>query len=252
MELTDVLESKIFVKENNGIKFLSAKEYLDPFLDIVGPTASEITVRVADPVINQEIDSDEKNVAYPRVLVEANFGRMVSEQYDSVVGLVYGLDMQKPVIKTYAGHNVVACTNLTIFNAEMVFEQGLLGNYQEVYKLTQNYIDTMEKDLVDFRERDNFLRNTYLTQSETNRALGYMLRGAAKTRLGTTPILAAAKMIDNTKSKYYVDPHGECSLFNLYNACTQSITDSKEILDKANKTVILSNLIFSPNNYRSN
>jgi hypothetical protein len=244
MELNDVLESKIYVKERSGAGFLSPKEYLEPFIEKVGDAALDFTVRTTEPVVNKDPETGEENIAYPRVLIEAKIGRNI-EGFDSVIGLVYALDMQQPVMKVYTGENVRACTNLTIFNAQYLFSQSLLGNYQEIYNKAQFYMENKQKEVQEFQHQLEMLNGTILNQTQISEWLGYLLRKSNSSKIGSGPIIGAAKSIGDNKSRYFVAPDGRCNLFHLYNAVTQGITDSKEILDKAQKTISLSRLFFS-------
>lgn len=67
MELKEVLESKIYVNEVNNITFASPKEYLNPFIDIVGD--DNIVVVGTDKIVNKNED-DTENVSYARVRIE--------------------------------------------------------------------------------------------------------------------------------------------------------------------------------------
>src|SRR5690606_27596196 len=109
MNLTDVLNSKVFVKEDGAINFQAPHQYLDPFIEIVGDKAVEWRVKVANPVINAE-ESGEKNIAYPRVAIEADLGVSsvqdgTPDYFAGTIGLLYALDIQKPLMKVYTGLN---------------------------------------------------------------------------------------------------------------------------------------------------
>lgn len=243
LAINDVLGSKIYVKEGSAVGFKAPTEYIGDFVKT--GANGDWRVKVADPVVNEET-TGARNIAYPRVMVEAQLGELIPG-FEAVVGMVYALDLQKPVIKCYSGFNVISCINLSIFNTDNVFQQELLGDFEKVKDVARNYITEKEKDVLDFAQKFDKLESSYLTEPQLNELLGRMLRQSRKTRLGTTPILGAAKLLDDNASKYYIRPDGKfsCSKFNLYNAVTQVLTNSNDIVDRPNKTIQLAKLIMN-------
>jgi len=244
----DVLSSKVYVKPNSSVSFGTPKEYLEPFIEPIQASSdvkSSFRVKVADPVVNAE-DSGAMNIAYPRIMVEADLGEMIPG-FKSIVGMIMALDLQKPVLKVYSGYNVMSCLNLTIFNADKIYQQEILGDYQRVYAKATEFFNRKADELVEFKETLTKLQTTFLNEVQLNQLIGKMIRESAKLRLGTTPILQATKMLDDNASQYYVRPDGKftCSKFNVYNAVTQAITNSSDIIDRAHKTINVSNLILN-------
>ena len=86
IKLEELLSSKVYVKENGAVTFKSPKHYIEPFLDIVGPTAREIRVQVGESVVNAE-EGGKLNIAYPRVNIEAQIGDEITGFY-SVLGFI--------------------------------------------------------------------------------------------------------------------------------------------------------------------
>lgn len=242
LSIEDVMSSKIYVKEGSAVGFRSPREYLG---DFVKEGDGTWRVKVADPVVNEEI-TGARNIAYPRVMVEAQLGELIPH-FEAVVGMVYALDLQKPVIKCYSGFNVRSCINLSIFNTDNMFQQELLGDYEKVISMARKYFLEKEKDVIDFKTRFTKLQESFLTEPQLNELLGRMLRESSRTRLGTTPILGAAKLLDDNTSTYYVRPDGKftCNKFNVYNAVTQILTNSNDIIDKPNKTIALTKLLLN-------
>lgn len=243
LSIEDILSSKIYVKEGSAVGFKSPGDYLGDF--IAEAAGANWRVKVADPVVNEEI-SGARNIAYPRVMVEAQLGELIPH-FEAVVGMVYALDLQKPVIKTYSGFNVHSCINLSIFNTDNMFQQELLGDFEKVISMARKYFLEKEKDVIDFKDRFDKLQSSYLTEPQLNELLGKMLRESSKTRLGTTPILGAAKLLDDSSTTYYVRPDGKftCNKFNVYNAVTQMLTNSNDIIDRPNKTIALTKLLLN-------
>lgn len=247
LSLTEVLESKTYVKPNSAIDFKSPKFYLEPFLEVMEKNNIEYRIKTGNPVINLNAEDSSENVAYSRVLVESKIGENVPGFF-SVIGIIYALDLQKPVIKIYSGENACVCTNLTIFQADRVFTQDMLGNFNDTYQKARVYLNEKAGEIERFKETYNTLTKTQLDQNELNRVLGYLLRVSSTGKLGTTPIVQASARLDDPQSVYYAQKEGT-NLFNVYNAVTQSITNSKEFLDKPNKTVELSEMILKSVKY---
>lgn len=245
--IEDIISSKVYVKPNSSISFGTPKEYFEPFIEpmLKSSVDAKFRVKVADPVINAE-DSGAYNIAYPRIMVEADLGEMIAG-FKSTIGMILALDLQKPIVKVYSGYNVSSCLNLTIFNADKIFQQEILGDYQRVYARATEYFNKKADELIEFKETLSKLQTTFLNEVQLNQLIGKMIRESAKLRLGTTPILQATKMLDDNSSQYYVRPDGKftCSKFNVYNSVTQAITNSNDIVDRANKTINVANLILN-------
>lgn len=248
INLEDLLTSKVFVKENSAVDFKSPKEYLGRFLDAIQDTKTDIQsyrVVINDPVINAE-DTGKRNIAYPRAMVECSMPSFENlPDFHPVVGMVYALDIQKPVIKIYSGFNLKGCINLNIFNAEYVHQVELLGDFQSVYVKAKEYFKNKKKESIEFSKTLTKLRESVLSQDELDYYIGLILRKSMKTRLGTTNVLGALKLLYDPTSKYSVFEGDQfnCNKFKLFNAVTQQITDGSDIIERARKTVELSRIL---------
>lgn len=241
MDVQALLDSKIYVR--NEIHYPLPKTLVSPFLDEVGYKEGDaLRVQVQNEVINQNEDGS-VNIAYPRFLVEYTKNAIVfgDTDYHNVFGMLVAMDQQHPQIKVYSGMNVVACTNLCIFQAEHLFVQNLNNPLNSVWNQLSNYVAMEDSKLENYARVHEQLINTYYNNEQLNNKLGYLLRNADKVKLGTSPIVGAVKLLSSNKSPYYVE--NSCSAYNLYNAITQCITDSKDILYKPDKTYGLTKLL---------
>lgn len=245
LRIEEVLNSKVYVKPGSAISFGSPKKYLEPFVEYAEAKAVSFRVKVADPIINAE-EEGAMNIAYPRVMVEANLGSLI-EGFDAIVGMVYALDLQKPVIKAYSGFNVQSCVNLTIFNSDRLVQQELLADSNKVYTAVESFVEQKEEEVKTFNETLSNLRLANLTENTFNELMGKLLREGSRTKLGTNPILHAVKLLDDNASQYYIRQENKfsCTKFNVYNAVTQALTNSNDITDRANKTIQLANTILN-------
>ena len=249
MNLPEVLDSKIFVKDGAGATFQSPRTYIEPFLDAIkfDGNIESVTVKTQGDVVNENEDGH-RNVAFPRIAIEAKVGSD-APLHSGVIGMVYALDLQKPQIKVYTGQNASACTNLTIFNAEHVFNQDVLGNYTEVYRKVGEYKEKKEAEVAEFTEIYNDLTNTAFTEPQLNEEIGRILRKAPFNRIGVHPIIQGVSRLDKKGSDYYVEPGSPVSKMHLYEAITQSFTNAfqagRGLLDRATQTVQLSRMFLN-------
>lgn len=245
LELIDVLNSKIYVHEKSQLSFGSPRAYIEPFLEKFTKANVNVTFKtsVSERVANKEVGSGVTNEAFGRVVVEAKFPTdYCAHAHDTVVGMIYALDLQKPIIRVYSGHNAWACTNLAIFGARYVHQVEIMSGYQGIYDKGLDYIEGLTSQLARFQTLYERMNDTIYEGDEINRILGYLLRqGYSNKQIGTTPILSALKDLEDNASKYSIKDN-KTSQWNIYSALTQYVTNKVDILEKPTKTVMLSNL----------
>ena len=239
IELNQLIDSKIYVKSN--ISFMQPKELVYPWLESIGYSGEPIRILSQNEVVNENEDG-KANIAYPRFLVEVSKGVHTSYPSESSVhGLLVAMDTA-PVIKIYSGMNAHACTNLSIFNAEHIHQQSLLTDLKNVWQHSKKFFDDENAKLLLSSEAHSFMANT-LNNDQVNRLLGDMLRKAHYNKFGTTPIVSAARRLGDKSSAYYFNPKEVTTYENVYQAITQSITESKELLNKPEKTLLAYDMI---------
>jgi len=134
VSLDQVLNSKVYVKEDSLISFGSPRQYIEPFVEKLQGITNNFRVSVSDRVANKE-ESGSINEAYGRVLIEAKLpNEFCAYDHDSVIGMVYVLDTQKPTMRVYSGENAWACTNLSIFGARYIHQVELLQGNSSIYE----------------------------------------------------------------------------------------------------------------------
>lgn len=241
--LNSVLNSKVFVHEKSQISFGSPRQLIEPFLEKLVNSKVEFTVKVSERVANKEAGTDIVNEAFGRVLVEAKFPSEYSiKEHDHVIGMVYSLDTQKPSMRIYSGENAWACTNLAIFGAKYIHNVEIMQGTGSIYDKGMEFIEGITEQLSRFQLLYEKMNDTQYEGEQINTLMGYLLReGYRNKSLGINPILSAVKDLDDNKSKYAIREN-KTSQWNVYSALTQYVTDKVSILDKADKTVMLSNL----------
>lgn len=243
LQIDQILRSKIYMKENSAISFNSPKAYIEPFLEKFGNLPGvTFSVKVSDKVANKE-DNGETNEAYGRVLVEAKLPSMYSvNEHDSVVGLVYALDTQKPTMKVYSGENAWACTNLSIFGARYIQSVELLQGVATIYDRAVEYLEGVDKQIERFKILHEKMNGVVYENEGIDQISGYLIReGIRNKQIGLLPITDAIRSLDDSKSKYAIR-EGKTTQWNVYNAITEHVTQKTDISDKASKTVMIGKL----------
>lgn len=244
MTIDKVLSSKVYIKEDSGVSYGSPRQYIEPFLEKMHKVSGlEYRVAVSQRVANKDADGGVINEAFGRVLIEAKFPpALCAKDHDSVVGLVYSLDTQKPTMRIYSGENAWACTNLSIFGARYIHQVELLQGVMSIYEKGLEFVDGLSQQLARFQVIYERMNDKVYVGEEINTTLGYLLRESYKNKqIGTNPVLSALKDLEDNKSRYAIR-EDKTSQWNIYNSLTQYITDKVDIVDKASKSVMISNL----------
>jgi hypothetical protein len=243
IKLDTILSSKVYIHEKSQASFGSPNAFIEPFLEKFKDINPTYRVAVSERSANKDSVSGALNEAYGRVLVEAKFpAEFTAYSHDSVIGMVYSLDTQKPIIKLYSGQNAWACTNLAIFGARYVNQVEILHGYSSIYEKALEYIEGMTNQIRKFKELHEKMNEKQYEGEEINTIIGHLLRESYKNKaIGTNPVLSALKDLEDNKSRYAIRD-GKTSQWNVYSAMTQYVTDKSDISDKATKTVSISNL----------
>ena len=235
MEVEELLRTKAFVK--TGMAFNTPDKYINPFLEKVSALNPEYHVATSGVIENANED-DSRNVSYPRALVTAKIG--IDSIFKFQAGIVYGLDVQKPIIKTFCGLEVSACTNLCIYKAAHVSQALLTDDFSKIYTELALNLRRYEDIAEEYKAISQSLRERVLNVADVNLLMGRLLEHAIKDKtLGTTVVLSAATAIYDSKSAYAIK-EGQTTAWNLYNATTAYVTEKTDILDKTSKTLSLS------------
>lgn len=244
MTVQEILDTNTYVKDGSAISFKSPKDYIEPFIEKVSSVVDNFVVSTSQRVAN--IDQEDKSQeSFARVLIEGYLPvspELKAIGHEPVIGLVYGLDTQKPIIKVYAGNKTKACTNLCVFNADFIHEAELIKGTESIYKNAQLYAQNYAEMNEDFLRTYNLMNETEYVGTEIDRMIGALLRESIANRaIGNTCVVSAARELYDHKSKYSIKEN-TTSEWNMYSAVTQFVTDKVDIIDKASKTLLISNM----------
>lgn len=256
MELTIEQALKGKATQIKGKEYLTTEAYITPFLERMSKFTNDFRIQAipANQIsLTKEGEINMEDMVYNRMWVQAvlpdEFGY---ENHDRVIGMVYGLDTRKPVVKLYNGGLNRACCNLCVFDPSFLNVQELdperAINFKPINSLleqTSTIKDTLER-----------LANTEVEYNETviNENLGLWVRNTmdkqfttqfGKVKVATSTAIDAFKLLYQDKeSPYYVNPGYSTDMFNVYNAFTQVLTnDTKDIVNKCEKTLLVSDII---------
>lgn len=249
----DINLSELYKGKSTVIKtkeFFPTKTYVEPFIERMSKFTSDfrITVKLPDQMTTTR---DVADMTFNRVLIQSVLPEKFRiDGHDEVIGFLYGIDVKKPIVKIYRGYLNSACTNLAVFNPQWLNVQELLPGEP----INFNPIKSLMESVNDFPLKLDNMKSTFLDREERTNYLGewvdYALResedyGFGKVKIAvSTPIDAYKSLFIDSDSDYFIPQGIEPSLFDIYNAFTQVITDdTKDILNKLEKTFIINRLL---------
>ena len=234
--------------------YLTTKEYTEPFLDYMSKFTDNFIIQVKLPDQITLTEDNFKNITFNRVYIQAVLPESYwsFENHCEVIGLIYGLDVRKPIYKLFRGGINQACTNLCVFNPSFLYTHEIepeilldfspIKNLMELTSDFQNTLSRMKSTFVD-RDSDSI-------QLELGKWIDFAIKqefnsGFSKVKLSSSLAIDAYKSLYiDQDSKYYIPETEQPSLFNIYNAFTEIIShDSRDIMNVVDKTLLLGKML---------
>ena len=251
--LNQLLEGKATRIKNKD--YAPTRSYVEPFLERMSKITNDfrVQVKLPDQVTCTSGEGERHDdITYNRVLIQAVLPNKF-DNHQEVIGMVYGLDTRKPVVKIYRGALNMACLNLCVFNPSFLNAQELEPEKPINFKCIQPLME-QTSDIKAWLDR---LSETEVPYEEEviNENLGSWVRGAlissydtgyGKVKLATSTAIDAYKLLYEKKdSPYFVNPGQPTTMFNVYNAFTELISnaDARDIMNKAEKTLLLKEIL---------
>lgn len=251
--LNQLLEGKATKIKNKD--YAPTRSYVEPFLERMSKITNDfrVQVKLPDQVTCTSGEGERyDDITYNRVLIQAVLPNKF-DNHQEVIGMVYGLDVRKPLIKIYRGAINCACTNLCIFDPSFLnvqfIEQGKGISYKPVEYLMERESDMqLMLETLHNTEWDGSVQNI-----ESN--LGRWIRSAlsseyengyGKIKLGTDIVIKAySSMFVDQESPYYIGEGNNVDMFTVYNAFTELISNDngKDIMNKCEKTILLRQIL---------
>lgn len=239
-------------------EYFTTSAYVEPFLERVQRLTSNFRVQVQLPSQITYTESGEMNtedITYNRVLIEAILPeeyKFNNDPHNAVIGMVYGIDVRKPVVKFFKGQERMSCTNLCVFSPQLLSCQDLESetaiDYSPLSRIIEQTDDTANwlKKLVDM-EFD-------CSDQNINESLGRWVRNCinmnfdnhyGKVKLAVSTPVDAYKMLFEKEDNDYYMGHNVGSMYQVYNAFTQTITDGmkKDPFNVFEKTLLVKSIL---------
>lgn len=258
LTLTELLAGK--ATRIRGKEYFQTAAYVEPFLERAQKLTNDFRVQVQLPsqlTYTENGDINTEDITYNRVLIEAILPdeyKFDNDPYRSVLGMVYGIDVRKPVIKFFKGHERMSCTNLCVFSPQLLACQDLepqtAADYRPLERIIKETDDTAKwlKKILELEFECNV--------QNINESLGKWIRncinysfdnhyGKAKLAV-STPIDAYKSLFEKEDSEYFAGlDSGTISMYQVYNAFTQILTDGmkKDPFNIFEKTLLLKDIL---------
>lgn len=262
MELTvdELLKGKATLIK--GEEYLKTEAYVTPFLERMSKFTDDFRIQAKLPdqiSLTKKEDLNLEDTIFNRVWIQAVLPEEYAyDNHQEVIGMVYGLDTKVPVAKIYKGALNMACLNLCVFNPSFLQVQEISPKKTLDFKGIKPLIE-QTSDIKIWLDR---LSNTEVPYNEEiiNENLGLWVRNSLKqsykadygtVKLATSTAIGAYKLLyENKQSPYFVKKGEPTSMFNVYNAFTELISNDKnkdgeykDILNKCEKTLLLKDIL---------
>jgi hypothetical protein len=257
LQLSQLLAGKPTRIKNR--EYFSTAAYVEPFLERVQKITKEIRVQVQLPsqityTANGDINTED--ITYNRVLIEAILPdeyKFNDDPHRAVLGMVYGIDVRKPVVKFFKGQERMSCTNLCVFSPQLLSCQDLEPETQIDFKPLERIIEQTDDTATWLKK----LIETEFDCSEhnVNESLGKWIRNCINYSFNnhyqpvkiacSTPIDAYKSLFEKEDDDYYVGLNGNTSMYQIYNAFTQVLTDGmkKDPFNIFEKTLLVKDIL---------
>ena len=256
--LTELLAGKATRIKNR--EYFPTEAYVEPFLNRIQKLTNNLRIQIQLPTqvtytANGELNTED--ITYNRVLIEAILPdeyKFSDDPHKAVIGMVYGIDVRKPVVKFFKGWERCSCTNMCVFSPQLLSCQDLepetVIDYNPLERIINQTDDTASylKKLIEL-EFDCGVYNV-------NESLGKWIRNCinysydnhyGKVKLAcSSPIDAYKLLFEKEDSNYYAGiDSGNISMYQVYNAFTQILTDSrkKDSFNIFEKTLLLKDIL---------
>lgn len=243
-----------------GKEYFPTTAYVEPFLERVQKITKEIRIQVQLPkqiTYTASGDINTEDITYNRVLIEAVLPdeyKFNDDPHKAVLGMVYGIDVRKPVVKFFKGQERMSCTNLCVFSPQLLSCQDLEPEAPVDYKPLDRIIEQTDDTAV-------WLKKLIETDFDcsvhnVNESLGKWIRNCINYSFNnhyqpvkiacSTPIDAYKLLFEKEDSDYYAGLDcGSISMYQVYNAFTQELTDGmkKDPFNIFEKTLLLKDIL---------
>lgn len=239
-------------------EYFATKEYVQPFIDEMSKFTKDFIINVQLPG-QITISNNNKDLTYNKVWIQAIMpDQCTIDGYAETYGLVYTLDARVPIYKVYRAYINKETHNMCVFNPEWLQVYEMKPGEKLVYSIKE----LMEKPF-DIKQRLKVMKNTFISADieDTHKLLGKLINRSlqyeyhnigGKIKISSTDVIKTFEDVYlNSTSHYYVQPTVEGSLHNYYGALCSQITNSKDIINRFEKTILVG-MLFDLVEYETN
>lgn len=244
--VNELLQGKGTIIKNK--EYFATKTYVKPFIDYMSTFTDDFRVTVKLP--NQITVGNVQDITYNRVLMEAVLPKEHDvDGHSEVIAFLYGLDVRKPICKIYRGYLNKDNNNLIAFDSNMINIQEV--EPEEILKYT---IKPLMETTSTFPDKVKSLKSKTLSKDEVLVAFGkwvdfsltrWHYNGLHNVKLSPNVAIESYKSLFVDKdSDYFKDSAETATLYEIYNAFAQNVTnDDKDIMNRFEKTVLINQLL---------
>lgn len=240
LQLAELLAGRATRIKNR--EYYPTAAYVEPFLERLSKLTNEFRINAVTPsqiTYTGDGTLSTEDITYNRVTVEAilpDTMKVNGDDHKEVIGMVYGLDVRKPVVKFFHGRERCVCTNMCVFSPSLLACQDLESETAIDFKPLERIIEQTDDTVVWLKK----LLNTEFSCDDynINESLGKWIRNCinysydnhyGKVKVAcSTPIDAYKSLFERDDSDYFIGNESVTSMYNIYNAFTQILTDSKK------------------------
>lgn len=257
INLTELLAGRATRIKNK--EYFQTAAYVEPFLERLQKLTSSFRINAVTPsqiTYTGDGNLSTEDITYNRVTIEAilpDTMKINGDEHKEVIGMVYGLDVRKPVVKFYHGRERCVCTNLCVFSPSLLacqdIEPETAIDFKPLERIIEQTDDTVAwlKKLIDME----FTCDDY----NINESLGKWIRNCINysydNRYGkvkvacSTPIDAYKDLFEKEDSDYFIGNESSVSMYQIYNSFTQQLTDArkKDAFNVFEKTLLLKDIL---------
>ncbi len=254
--IDELLKGKSTIIKNK--EYLSTEAYVTPFLEKMSKFTKDFRIQARLPEqisITKNDRVKEEDTVYNRVWIQAVLPQNNNCFHNHVetIGLVYGLDVRKPVAKIYRGNLNMACLNLCVFDYSFLNTQFIdpesplkFNCIDNLMNQTSNITSWLEKlSNMEVKYDDDLINSTLGSWVRNTIKCSYS-KEYGKIKLSSDTAVDAYKSIyEKEDSPYFVKKGEITNMFNIYNAWTDLICneDQRDILNKTEKILMLKQIL---------
>lgn len=251
MELKQILEGKGIIIKNSK-EYYPTKNYVEPFIDKLSKITDNFKFEVKTP--NQMTTlSNTLDITFNKVLVQAILPELFSfDGIDQSITMVYALDVRKPSVKFYRSGVDKDTSAIYILDKNNLSIQEIEPECPFDFTPVKNLLE--RTDDLEVKIKELKAKSLFRDLDSINYNLGLWIHKSIyynydngitqKVKISISDIISAYKsLFVDSDSKHYIDKSSNYSMFDVYKAVTDIVSNDKDIFNKAEKVLLAKNIL---------